>query len=320
MLFPPALIPSTPWSARSPRCAARPNLMSFTRPNQRRELAEPTSRTWRLGTLRDVQIQEVLSRRTDLSTFVVHLCRDREAADGTTTSAANALRAIIAERTVEALTAMGWGYDQDDEEDEARQTQRVVCFSETPLEHVYSLLADIEGRQIELRPYGLALTKPVARRRGIGPVWYVDMTPSGHDWLAVPLRELKRVAIESENFHAHPMARLLPFFEWMGGPFPGNPIKKEFWWEREWRHAGQFGLSEVWEKIIWLCPADEHDAFRALVNEATPQERTPSRAFIDPRWGVEEIIAHLAGFEAGDVSVFAASPGHEAPVEPPPPF
>jgi hypothetical protein len=78
---------------------------------------------------------------------------------------------------------MGW--DQDADDDPAQQSQRVVCFSETPLEHVYSLVADIEGRQINLEPYGIALTKLVARRIGVNPVWYVDMTPAGHEWLTM---------------------------------------------------------------------------------------------------------------------------------------
>src|SRR5205823_3398667 len=64
---------------------------------------------------------------------------------------------------------------------EQRETQRVVCFSETPLEHIYSMFADIQNRTYRLQPYGLALTKMVARRAGINPIWYVDIS-SGHPW------------------------------------------------------------------------------------------------------------------------------------------
>lgn len=153
----------------------------------------------------------------------------------------------------------------------------------------------IVERQIKLKPYGLALTKVIARRSGVNPVWYVDMTPSGHEWLANPIKALKDEAVVSGDFHTKPIARLLPFFDWMGGPFPRNPVSKEFWWEREWRHQGDLSLASFWKKIIWLCPQAEHDAFAELVAAATPEGETASRVFIDPFWGLEEIVAHLAG-------------------------
>ena len=68
----------------------------------------------------------------------------------------------------------------------AEASQRVVCFTETPLEHIHLLTSDIDGRQIKFEPYGIALTKPIARSSGTNPVWYVDITP-GHDWLTNPL-------------------------------------------------------------------------------------------------------------------------------------
>lgn len=92
-------------------------------------------------------IREVLDRRTDLSTFVVHLTRDKDEQ-----SARQALDTILSERVLRARTAMGWAKEQDDDLDFAKQSQRVVCFSETPLEHIYSLVADIEGRAIRLAP------------------------------------------------------------------------------------------------------------------------------------------------------------------------
>ncbi len=119
-----------------------------------------------------LQIRDVLNRRGDLSTFVVHLTRT---AGGV--SAKERLESILAERRFRATTSMGWAAEQDDPADAAKQSQRVVCFSETPLEHIYSLVADIEGRQIQLEPYGVAFTKLTARRLGINPIWYVDMTP-----------------------------------------------------------------------------------------------------------------------------------------------
>jgi hypothetical protein len=124
-------------------------------------------------------IEEVLHRRTDLSTFVVHLTRRRDQ-DAT---ALDNLASMARSGRVEARTAMGWAREYDDAATPGEYSQRVVCFSETPLEHVHLLAADISGRRVRLEPYGFALTKLVARRRGVNPVWYVDMT-SGHDWVS----------------------------------------------------------------------------------------------------------------------------------------
>jgi hypothetical protein len=158
----------------------------------------------------------------------------------------------------------------------------------------------------------------IARQRAVNPVWYVDMTPSGHDWLSHPIWQLRDAAVATGQFHTQPIARILPFFDWMGGPYRNSPTAKEFWWEREWRHQGEFDLAPIWSKIIWLCPADEHDEFKARVLAATIEAETASDAFIDPAWGLEEIIAHLAGLPMEDVSVFGAAQAGDDTGEPPP--
>jgi hypothetical protein len=236
------------------------------------------------------QIRDVLNRRTDLSTFVVHLTRDREQEIGWTT-AREALEAIIEQRCLRAGRPMGMAKEQDDPCDPAKQTQRVICFSETPLEHIYSLVADIEGRQIQLRPYGVAMTKLTARRRGISPIWYVNQT-SGFDWKTVhAISELKKKAVDDGNFHEQPIARLTPFLESMGTWSEGS--RKEFWWEREWRHVGSLWLPD--RGVIWLCPEADMGAFREKVGDSP---------LIDPTWGLEQIIAHLAGFPAAEWTPF----------------
>jgi hypothetical protein len=235
-------------------------------------------------------IRDVLNRRTDLSTFVVHLTRDK---DGRT--ARDALVSIMNTGYLRAETAMGWAKDEDVRTDPSKQTQRVICFSETPLEHIYSLVADIEGRKTRLRPYGLAMTKVTARKLGINPIWYVDQTAGqSKQWVvSKALDELRDAAIADGNFHQSTIAKVTPFMEQMGS-WPGRR-PKEFWWEREWRHAG--GLSLPPRKVIWLCPEEE----MGLVREETGQQRVP---MLDPRWGLEQIVAHLAGFTADEWTPF----------------
>jgi hypothetical protein len=236
------------------------------------------------------QIRDVLNRRTDLSTFVVHLTKDT----GERT-ARQALESIIDERQLHARSPMGFAAEMDDPDDPNLQSQRVVCFSETPLEHIYSLVADIENRQVRLAPYGVAFTKVVARRRGVNPVWYVDQSWARTWHIAKAIDELVDDAKGTPNFHEQPIAHLAPFVESM---FTHPESRKEFWWEREWRHAGDMHIP--FGQVIWLCPENEIDELRDHQDDPL-HKREP---VIDPRWGLEQIIAHLAGFKQGDVTPF----------------
>jgi hypothetical protein len=244
------------------------------------------------------EITAILDRRNDLSTFLVHLTRatgDRSALEN--------LVSICAARTLEARTPVGWMRSIDDPEDVERQTQRAVCFTETPLEHVHALAGRItlwgRERSFPLEPYGVAISKMAARRIGVNPVWYVDMTP-GRDWtLYAALNALAVEAQESSAFHEHPAARIFPFVEKMGR-WDNNGRIREFSWEREWRHCGPLRLPS--SGIIWLCPSSDIAELRARVGERA------SYPWIDPTWGLERIIAHLAGFKAEDVSPFANPP------------
>jgi hypothetical protein len=102
------------------------------------------------------------------------------------------------------------------------------------------------------------------------------------------------MALSSSDFHAHPAAKIFPFVEGMGRWDHLNSIK-EFWWEREWRHVGSLALPE--SGLIWICPErDIHELRERVGAEVTP--------WLDPDWGLERIIAHLARIEPSDVSPF----------------
>lgn len=222
-----------------------------------------------------IEIERLLDRRSDLSTFVVHLTKNGDL------SAAENLAAILSSHTIEARQAMGWlgtgskriaGADLD--------AMKVVCFSETPLEHAYSLFQEIKGRKVKLSTYGIAFTKAVARQKGVNPVWYVDMT-MGRDWeLAAALDALREDAKASAGgFASHHGATILPFVEQMGS---WHTTQKEFSWEREWRHRGDFRF-EDFDVALVLCPEAEIGEFEALGPYAA----------VDPSWSLERIIDSL---------------------------
>lgn len=241
-------------------------------------------------------IRSILHRRTDLSTFVVHLTRRRNESY----SGQDALVDIARSRRLEARTPLGWAKAIDDPNDASRQSQRVVCFSETPLEHINLMIGHIDGRSIEMEPYGVALPKLKARKLGINPVWYIDMTPeagSNREWLSNSLDKMKKELVAADAagispFHKTIGAKLFPFMEQMG---TWSSSSKEFWWEREWRHVGDVPIPTT--SVIWLCPEGEIDAINDRVG-------APLNPWLDPRWGLEEIIARLAGFPLSDVTPF----------------
>lgn len=229
------------------------------------------------------KIHEILARRTDLGAFLVHLTRGESDA-----SAKENLKSIIRGDVIEARTPFGPAASKV--ADVERASQRCVCFTETPLEHVALLIGDIQGRAVQMRGYGIAIPKKLARKSGVNPVWYTDISP-GHEWLMNSVNALIDRAIEENNFLGSPISKVAPFIEQMG---PTAQTVKEFWWEREWRHVGNFHLPR---RIVVLCPEREFAEFREFGDPVV---------CIDPAWSLEQLIARLVGYNSDDSDVFAA--------------
>ncbi|MFD8315929.1 abortive infection system antitoxin AbiGi family protein [Kitasatospora purpeofusca] len=244
-------------------------------------------------------IESLLHRRNDLSTFLVHLTRgtgDGSAADDDAAKAN--LMSILRGQKLEARTVYGMARDLAVKYSEIAKTQRTVCFTETPLEHVWMMCEDIERRDMKFKGYGVAFTKTFARRRGVNPVWYLDISP-GHDFLTNPVNrmvaEAAKIAEGGDIFAEWDavdadILRLTPFMETMGKMNNGG--RKEFWWEREWRHIGDFTFFAK-DIVAVFGPEDWHSEARRFMTDDLEYGRVPP--VIDPRWGLERVIAALAG-------------------------
>jgi hypothetical protein len=206
-------------------------------------------------------------------------------------------------------------------------TQRCVCLTETPLEQVWMMTHAINLRQIQLQPYGIALTKVFGRKQGANPVWYVDITP-GHDWLTVPINRLVEISRRGESLTINspasdvsgpttrnpppdidPILQLTPFIEQMG-PI-GNGSRKEFWWEREWRKVGDLWLGARTYNNVVVAFAPEADHFHFQTDLAAAIDRDidwveRKLPFLDPQWGLERMIARLAHIEDWDAGPFTS--------------
>lgn len=243
-----------------------------------------------------VAIEELLHRRTDLSTFVVHFTRD-----GGEASARHNLGTILQSLTIEARTPNGMAKNLPNIPKVVADSQRTVCLTETPLEHAWMMCQDIDGRQIKFNGYGLAFTRAFARKRGANPVWYLDMTPgSEHDWLTGSVNSLVQQAIADttptgapgpgiSELLDSPILQLTPFIEQMGS---WGDTRKEFWWEREWRHVGDLSFTPR-DIVVVFAPHTDHDDLRHQIESWDHYIRIP--VFVDARWGLERMIAALAG-------------------------
>ena len=120
------------------------------------------------------KIEQLLQRRTDLSTFLVHLTRASPGA-----SAGNNLLRIVEDLTIEARSPFGMARHLEKHLTGTGASQKAVCFTETPLEHTWMMVQDIEGRAVKMAPYGLVFPRSVARRKHCNPVWYLDISTRG---------------------------------------------------------------------------------------------------------------------------------------------
>jgi abortive phage resistance protein AbiGi (putative antitoxin) len=258
------------------------------------------------------RIVDLLYRRSDLSTFLLHFTTSREN-----------LLSILLERRVEARNAYGMLSRQAAVNPALADTQRCVCLTEAPLEHAWMMCHEIEGRTHTFAPYGVAFPKVWARREGANPVWYVDITPT-HDWLMNPLNELATIAesdqattvvkdglgraiqplqFQATAFEASQVAQIAPFIEQMGtGAGSTYRYHKEFWWEREWRKVGDLWFR--WTSVVAaFVPEDEHTDFTREL-EARHHVSGDLPPLLDPRWGLERMIAALRGLPATEVGPF----------------
>lgn len=98
-----------------------------------------------------------------------------------------------------------------------------------------------------------------------------------------------------------PILQLTPFIDQMGNP---SGIRKEFWWEREWRHVGhlQFAATDL---VVVFAPEYEHGTLRGFLARHPGYEATMPQ-FVDAQWGLERMIGTLAG--VSDLGPFPQSP------------
>jgi hypothetical protein len=214
-----------------------------------------------------MDIWELLNRRSDISAFLVHLCRD---VDGI--NAHSRLQSILSSNPPQIMSNSGKGLYHDD----LQLNTNAVCFTETPLEHIYTLVAPIENKRYEYRKYGLVFTKQYMRKRGACPIWYINHLQEGGSNIRTALDNLRISLNHSQMPHFEQIA---PFLEvWHQMPL------RDFYWEREWRYRGHFSF-QLSDATLGICPEIEITTWEC---------QYPQIKFIDPAWGLDRIVDKLS--------------------------
>ena len=231
------------------------------------------------------EIEDILHFRTDISPFLVHLTRD-----GNSLTAPQALYSIIHDGCLKCsfnpISDVRFGIHISEVSDlTADGFFSAICFTETPLNEIHSLL-EIENRQIDLAPYGLVFLKENLANKGVSPALYINNKNGDKDPLFVALASLA-------SSHREEALELLPLFAVYGKKIKGvgagrrSSGKNEFIWEREWRYPFAKGDLEFTDEdvFIGLCPHEQIDAYEELWSGIQ---------FVDPtrnmKWYADKLI------------------------------
>lgn len=230
--------------------------------------------------------------RDDLSRFLVHLTRDY---DGT--SAEDNLLSILQAERIEARNPhclFQPKFKHLHFSDVLKKQFNSVCFTEVPFSQLRHLAAEIKGRQIKLKPYGLVFGKEDLLTRGASPALYINAKGTS----------LRDHLIAQFNQHFSTRAQYKKLKDDFGAQADSiihyysliNVISDthDFSWEREWRHPGHLDFELIHLSAI-LVEDPEAFAKRCEKEFSGGQLKRILRVpIISPHWNVELIIDKLS--------------------------
>lgn len=210
----------------------------------------------------------------DMSEYVVHFCRTRDA-----------LIQIMTSDSVEGRNPFGWAREFEQERDAAQQrgeplrsypTQKSVCLSEVPL--------DLLDRLIDRRgPWGLGFTKQAVVDDGGAPVWYVEMdTPLAN---ALSRHQASMTSDQRRDWHM-----MTPLIDKVG-EFPDGSVYR-FEWEREWRVPRRLDLG-VGCPAFLFAPETEHTQLTTALTGLGTVATQNGVPLLDPTWHEAALQAAL---------------------------
>lgn len=232
---------------------------------------------------------EMIERRADMSKLNVHLTRDNTNTHGEDGAPARdnflsilqdcEIRARQAHSLYAAKVPLLY-----------RKSFHVSCFTETPLTQINRLARHINGRRIQLEPWGFAFNREFMIENGAHPVTYVNSYPAND-----PVREAYDEIFESAvnlKFRKDRW-KVLPFISAIQ---PGY----DFGWEREVRIRGplKFEHSDI---VCAIVPENVGvDIRQKLAKLAIPM--------YTPGWSLERFVIESRSQQQRVLRVATAKP------------
>ena len=232
-------------------------------------------------------IEKVLLFRTDISPFLSHFTKNISEEKSAMTNLENIIFTKQLNYGINNVRDAKLGIPMNERTTEIdRKFFSAVCFTETPLNEIHSLL-DISSSQINLQAYGLVFIKNKLMKRGVSPVNYIN----NFDKKRIKLIEELCLMIGNNPTQAK---KILPYISVFGNkllPVAGTGGMHEsidFKWEREWRYASEnnsftFDYSDI---FMGMCEHKHINHFENLTNDKI--------LFFDPKrnikWYAEKLV------------------------------
>jgi hypothetical protein len=186
--------------------------------------------------------------RSDLSDYIVHLCRDDSKSFSNGSPARDNFVTIATEKKIRAFKPHCLFVKAIKEL--GKELRKVVqaelsvsCYTEAPLEQIKYLVGRIKGRQYCFEPYGLVFKKDYILQSGGQPAFNINAYG--------PEKSVRQAAWDlfshctADGRFRPKLSPLLPFINQMATGY-------DFAWEREWRIKGdlKFKPSDVFCVIV----------------------------------------------------------------------
>lgn len=211
---------------------------------------------------------EFLKRKRDFSPLLVHLTRDNHPDSKEPQKAKEVLERILLQRKLRAFSPYCLFNSEIEADKQLKDMFKVVCFTETPLDLVDTLIMPLEGRSLTPQPYGLVFTKEFVKQKGGNPVFYVSRGLFESLWKVFE-------DARKRNFDCGENCLLALVSK--------CDDKIDFHWEREWRIVGDMDF-EYKDVFCGICPEENISEFEGKFDPIT---------FIDPYWNIYQILDKL---------------------------
>ncbi len=236
------------------------------------------------------KIQDILHFRKDLPPFLVHLTKDKDKEKKAKDNLIGILDDKKLKQSGERISSIGFLTDSSTiNPSEKKEFLSAICVTETPLESIHCLI-DIQGRQVNLEPYGVVFLKERLKEKNFHPALYFNNSNEGH---SDPILKAIGTLASSAPDEAKKFFPLVTTFGHLVGPSKPSGGWQDFYWEREWRrpfYYGDFSFSfsenpKNNDVFCGLCPESEIDFFEG---------KSSGLPFIDPRrplsWYAQKLI------------------------------